>query len=210
MDISFWQERWTKNEIGFHGQEANPLLVKYWGRLALQKGHRVFVPLCGKTLDIGWFLSQGYKVAGAELVEMAVQQLFAELGIQPQITEAGKLKHYAARNIDIFVGSIFDLPRKMLGPVDAIYDRAALVALPETLRPQYTSQLMEMTDLAPQLLICYEYDQTLQQGPPFSISNEEVHKHYENHYDLSLLGSVNVPGGLKGKSSATENVWLLT
>jgi thiopurine S-methyltransferase len=165
--------------------------------------------LCGKTLDIAWLLSQGYRVAGAELSETAITQLFAGLGVEPQILTVGALKHYRTPDIDIFVGNIFDLSGSMLGAVDAVYDRAALVALPEDMRPRYAAHLMEMTNQAPQLLISYVYDQRVMGGPPFSVPNEEVTQHYGRRYDVRLIASTEVPGGLKGKCSATENVWLL-
>lgn len=209
MDASFWHQRWEKNEIAFHEREANPLLVKYFKQLSLAKGSRVFVPLCGKTLDISWLLSHGYRVAGAELSKIAIEQLFMELGVEPKISGVGEVDHCSANNIDIFVGDIFAVSSKVLGPVDAIYDRAALVALPEEMRKRYTAHLIKITDKAPQLLICYEYDQALMEGPPFSISNEEVHAYYTDHYDVALIASTNVSGGLKGKCPATENVWLL-
>jgi thiopurine S-methyltransferase len=209
MDARFWHDRWANNEIGFHKSEANPLLVKYFNELALAKGSRVFVPLCGKTLDIPWLLSNDYRVAGAELSAIAIEQLFAELGTTPAIEKSGGIDHYHANNIDIFVGDIFDVTRTMLGPVDAMYDRAALVALPENLRIQYTAHVAEITDHAPQLLICYEYDQRVTEGPPFSISHEEVRRHYGHRYNVTLLTSTDVPGGLKGKCTATEHVWLL-
>lgn len=209
MDASFWHQRWEKNEIAFHEQEANPLLVTYFKRLSLAKGSRVFVPLCGKTLDIAWLLSNGYRVAGAELSKLAIEQLFAELGVEPKISRMGEVDHWIADNLDIFVGDIFGLSGKVLGPVDAIYDRAALVALPEVMRKRYTAHLMKITDKAPQLLICYEYDQRLMEGPPFSISHEDVNDYYRDHYDLTLLASADVPGGLKGKCAAKEKVWLL-
>ncbi|NES20095.1 MAG: thiopurine S-methyltransferase [Symploca sp. SIO3E6] len=209
MDKNFWLQKWQNNNIGFHRSEANPVLVKYFPELSLGKGSRVFVPLCGKTLDIAWLLAQGYRVAGAELVEMAIEQLFVELGVEPKISEVGDLKHYSAENIDIFVGDIFALSGEMLGSVEAIYDRAALVALPEEIRHRYTAHLKEITDKAPQLLVTYEYDQNLMAGPPFSISNEELNQHYGDNYDLTLIVSTNVPGGFKGKCAATENVWLL-
>lgn len=209
MDTIFWRQRWESNEIGFHESKANPLLVKYFKELSIAKGSRVFIPLCGKTLDIAWLLSNGFRVVGVELVEMAVEQLFSELGVRPAITEAGEIKHYSAKNIDVFVADILAVSGKMLGPVDAIYDRAALVALPEEMRHRYTAHLMEITDRAPQLLITYEYDQDLMQGPPFSVSNKEVNQHYRDRYDLTLLASTNVSGGLKGKCAAIENVWLL-
>lgn len=209
MDADFWHRRWESNEIGFHGSEANPLLVKYFKALSLEKGSRVFVPLCGKTLDIAWLLANGYRVAGAELSEMAIEQLFTELGAKPKISETGKLKRYSEKDIDIFVGDIFDLSGGLLGPVDAIYDRAALVALPEAMRGRYTKHLMEITNKAPQLLISYEYDQSLLDGPPFSVSSQEVNRHYRASYDLNLIASLDVAGGLKGKCAAKESVWLL-
>lgn len=210
MDANFWHQKWSKNDIAFHQDEANPLLVQYFKTLSLAEGSRIFIPLCGKTLDIAWLLSHGYRVAGAELSKVAVEQLFVELGVKPKILRVGKLEHYSATNIDIFVGDIFDLSSSTLGLVDAIYDRAALVALPLEMRNQYTAHLIQITDKAPQLLICLEYDQSIIDGPPFSISNEEVKHHYADTYELTLMASANVSGGLKGKCAAIENVWLIT
>ncbi|ELS34459.1 MULTISPECIES: thiopurine S-methyltransferase [Pseudanabaena] len=209
MDASFWHQKWEKNDIAFHNQEANSLMVKSFKELSLVEGSLVFVPLCGKTLDISWLLSNGYRVAGAELSKIAIEQLFVELGVEPQISKVGELERYSATDIDIFVGDIFLLSSEMLGVVDAIYDRAALVALPEALRNQYTAHLTKITHKAPQLLICYEYDQSSMAGPPFSISNDEVSQHYLDSYNLTLLSSTTVDSGLKEKCAARENVWLL-
>lgn len=183
--------------------------TEVWEVHSLAKSSRVFVPLCGKTLDIAWLIANGFCVVGAELIETAIQQLFTELGVVPKISVTGEVKHYSAKNIDIFVGDIFTVSRKMLGLVDAIYDRAALVALPEDMRHRYTEHLMQITNIAPQLLITFEYDQNVMAGPPFSISDEEINQHYQNSYSLTRLASADIPGGLKGKCSAIENVWLL-
>jgi thiopurine S-methyltransferase len=209
MDGSFWHQKWERNDIGFHESKANPLLVKHFGALELAQGARVFLPLCGKTLDIHWLLSTGYRVAGAELSMIAVQQLFAELEMTPDIEKVGNMHRYSGENIDIFVGDIFQLSANMLAAVDAVYDRAALVALPADLRTRYTAHLPAITEAAPQLLICYEYDQSQLEGPPFSISKEEIDEKYGNTYDVTLLDHSSVAGGLKGKLPATEFVWLL-
>ena len=209
MDASFWHQRWEKNEIGFHERKANPLLITHFHELAIAKGRRVFVPLCGKTLDISWLLSRGYRVAGAELSQLAIEQLFIELGLQPDIEKVGSVERWSANNLDIWIGDIFAVTRTMLGQVDAVYDRAALVALPEPMRQRYTPHLMDITGKAPQLLISYEYDQSLKEGPPFSVSNEEVRRHYAATYSLTLVASTEVPGGLKGTVPAKENVWVL-
>ncbi|MCU1285052.1 MAG: tpm [Acidobacteriales bacterium] len=209
METSFWLQKWEKNEIAFHQKEANPLLVKYFADLSLAKGSRVFVPFCGKSLDVGWLLSQGHRVAGAELSKLAVEQLFAGLGCEPEIVRAGEFERYSAADIDIFVGDLFNVSGELLGGVDAIYDRAALVALPNGMRNQYSKHLTEITGKAPQLLITYEYDQSVMAGPPFSVCNEEVKRLYRDSYDLRLVASEDVAGGLKGRCAATEHVWML-
>lgn len=209
MDANFWHQKWEQNEIGFHRPTVNPLLISHFGALNLVKGSRIFLPLCGKTLDIGWLLANSYRVVGVELSEMAVRQLFIGLGVEPQVTKNSGMQCYHAENIDIFVGDLFHLTATMLGPVDAIYDRAALVALPEAIRSRYTTHLMALTHKTPQLLICFEYDQTLLEGPPFSIGSAEIDRHYAASYELRLLESTEVSGGLKGECAARENVWLL-
>lgn len=210
MEASFWHNRWQTNQTGWHERAVNPLLTTHFPSLNVPPGGRVFVPLCGKSLDLGWLLSRGYAVAGAELSELAVTQLFAELGLEPAISEVGTLRRFRGEKIDIFVGDIFDLTREILGPVDAVYDRAALVALPETIRPRYTAHLKAITDMAPQLVIGYQYDQSVVDGPPFSVTPEELRRHYAEDYTLTPLARVDVPGGLKGKCPATEHIWRLT
>ncbi|MEM9155558.1 MAG: thiopurine S-methyltransferase [Cyanobacteria bacterium P01_F01_bin.33] len=209
MDSSFWLQRWETNNIGFHRSEVNPALANHVSQLSLSKNSRIFLPLCGKTRDIAWLLSQGYRIAGAELIEMAIEQLFDELSIEPKISSIGEIRQYSAADIDIFVGNIFDISKGILGSVDAIYDRAALVALPKDVRYRYTTHLAQITDRVPQLLVTFEYDQSLMDGPPFSISTEEVKQHYSDSYDLSLLANTDVEGGLKGLRAAKQNVWLL-
>lgn len=209
MEASFWHQKWERGDIAFHESEANPFLTEHFGKLNLAKGSRVFLPLCGKTRDFTWLLAAGYRVVGAELSEFAINELFKDLGLEPEISSIGKLAHYRADNIDILVGDIFDVSAEFLGPINAIYDRAALVALPEGMREQYTSHLMAISVLAPQLLITYQYNQLLIEGPPFSVSDDEVRRHYDAAYQLTSVEIRDVAGGLKGKVASTETVWLL-
>ena len=209
MDANFWHDLWATNTIAFHQSVVNPLLSAYFDDLALTEDSRIFVPLCGKTLDIGWLLGKGYAVAGAELSELAIQQLFNELGVAPQIAEMGELKHYSAPNLDIYVGDIFDLTPAMLGRVHGIFDRAALVALPPAMRARYTQHLTELTRNAPQLLITFAYNQALMEGPPFSVNSDEVKRHYDARYKVVHLLTQPVAGGLRGIVDVTESAWVL-
>lgn len=209
MNRDFWLKTWVNNDIGFHRNEVNPVLVQHFGELALPKSSRIFLPLCGKTHDIEWLLAGGYGVVGVELVELAVEQLFDDLDMQPKISKIGTFKRYNARNITIFVGDMFDLTPELLDAVDAVYDRAALVAWPKDMRAKYTTHVTNITVQAPQLLVTYRYDQTLTQGPPFSISKKEIDDYYGRFYNISLIKSADVRGGLKRKYTATKDIWML-
>lgn len=209
MDAEFWHSRWDAREIGFHQEQGNPLLKAHFSQLVLSAGDRVFIPLCGKTKDIAWLLANNYWVVGAELSEIAVKELFAELGVTAQVKPVGKLLHYAASNIDIYLGDIFELSAEVLQSVDAIYDRAALVALPHAMRCKYAQHLNDISQLAPQLVICFEYDQRVHDGPPFSVTEKELREHYEEHYTIACVERIAVAGGLKGQVKAEEVVYLL-
>jgi len=209
MEHDFWHERWDTNQIAFHEGDGNALFVAYFPQLKLTPDARVFLPLCGKTRDIHWLLANGYRVAGAELSELAVQQLFAELGVTATVEPVGELIHYSAPDIDIYVGDIFKLDEHTLGMIDAVYDRAALVALPDTLRGRYASHLSDISSRAPQLLITFIYDQSGMDGPPFSVDRPLIDIYYANNYVIQPLESVEIEGGLKKKVAATENAWLI-
>ena len=209
MDPNFWHKRWEKNEIGFHQSAVNVLLSDHFSGLSLPQTSRVFVPLCGKTRDIAWLLSQGHRVVGVELSKLAVEELFVDLGVAPKISVQGELLRYSAPGLEIFVGDIFELSGDLLGRVDAIYDRAALVAFPTEMRGRYGAHVAAITQLAPQFLICFEYDQAVMNGPPFSIDRQKVHDVYGAHYQIEPITNRDVAGGLKGKCPAKETVWHL-
>lgn len=209
MEPDFWHQRWRENRIGFHQATANAMLTRHIGALGLAEGARIFLPLCGKTRDIGWLMAQGFRVAGVELSRIAIEQLFQDLGLSPEITDMGALTRFSAKDIDIFVGDIFALGPDILGPVDASYDRAALVALPAEMRARYAAHMARITGTAPQFLICFEYDQAHMPGPPFSVDGTEVARVYGTHYAQTDHAAAPVSGGLKGICPATERVWLL-
>lgn len=208
MDREFWLQKWRNNETGFHEEDANPNLTAHFPSLNLQANQRVFIPLCGKTLDISWLICRGYDVIGAELSDIAIKQLFEQLDVSPQITQIGHITRYESHGVTIFGGDIFHLTSDIIGPIDAVYDRAALVALPSEMRATYTQHLIEITACAPQLLVTFNYDQTVMNGPPFSVPEDEVTSHYQGHYAVTSLDSH--PINLKGKVTAQEQVWQLT
>ena len=186
MEAEFWHERWRLKQIGFHLDRPNPRLLAHHSVLASQQ--RVLVPLCGKSLDLPWLVEQGHHVVGVELSDLAVRELFEHCGLTPEIAQHGPFTRYRAGRIEVLCGDVFALNQETLGRVDALYDRAALVALPESMRERYV-QLMGglVPGGAKGLLVSFEYEPSESAGPPFSIEEARVRALYEGQFDVQLL-----------------------
>jgi len=184
---SFWQNRWEKGEINFHLNSIHPDLKLYLSKLSLAPDSTIFVPLCGKTLDIGYLLSNGYRVIAAEMVEIAVKQLFEELQLTPNVSAWKEGLCYQSGALTVYVGNFFDLSVEDCAGVDAIYDRAALVAMPHKRQSEYCRHLGLITQHAKCLLSTLTFDQNTVEGPPFSISMEQLHRYYADRYTIECL-----------------------
>ena len=119
MDPNFWHERWQKKETGFHQPAVNDLLQLYWSRLGLEAGSEVFVPLCGRSLDMVWFADQGHRVIGAELSQIAIDEFFAERGFTPATSTNASFNVKSAGPFEIWCGDFFDLPPSAIAGVAA-------------------------------------------------------------------------------------------
>ena len=193
MDPEFWHTRWQENRIGFHLPDTNPLLVRYWPAMQVPPGARVLVPLCGKSLDLLWLLEQDLRVTGIEISRLAVEALFAENGLVPAIDRRGPFTRYRCGQLEILCGDFFALDRHYPGGIDAVYDRASLIALPPAMRRSYATQLAAL--LAPGtacLLITLDYDQRQMNGPPFAVSDAEVSALYRDTFGIERLVSEDV------------------
>ena len=109
MEHDFWQEKWKRNEIGFHEAKPNELLLAHCQALGLKAGDKVFVPLCGKTLDLDWLVEQGFLVIGIELNQGAVEEVFERNGLEPEITRTESHLIYKAGGFELVVGDVFTL-----------------------------------------------------------------------------------------------------
>ena len=134
MQPDFWHKRWQSNQIGFHLPEVNPYLQRFWPQLGVEEGARVLVPLCGKSLDLLWLAHQGHEVLGIELSEKAVEEFFDEHHFDPNVSEQGPFKVYRAGSIELWCGDFFELTAGDVADCTALYDRAALIALPPPMR----------------------------------------------------------------------------
>lgn len=216
MKKDFWLERWEREEIGFHQGEVNSHLRQYWQELHPTSGGEVFVPLCGKSIDMLWLRRQGHSVLGVELSDIAVQAFFAENGYTTHRVAHEKFNVCEADNIRILCGDFFDLSKDDVAKVKAVYDRASLVALPPDMRERYANHLVSILPSATKiLLITFDYSQAEMSGPPFAVSADEVKALYSKHAEVRLLAELDVLAQNprfqeRGLSRLQENIFLLT
>ncbi|MFJ4354092.1 thiopurine S-methyltransferase [Pseudomonas sp. NPDC089428] len=176
MEPAFWQQRWADNQIGFHQSQVNPYLQQYWPQLQLAPGSRVLVPLCGKSLDLAWLAGQGYRVLGVELSRRAVEAFFREHGLEPKVTQQGAFEVWCSGDVQLWCGDFFALRAEDVADCAALYDRAALIALPPEMRAQYMRLLSQLLPPGAGLLVTLDYQQELLAGPPFSVADDEVRR----------------------------------
>ncbi|MEM1080527.1 MAG: thiopurine S-methyltransferase [Pseudomonadota bacterium] len=210
MEPVFWHRKWATGDIAFHEAQPNPSLTQHIDALELARPARWFVPLCGKSLDVAWLLARGDRVVGVELNASAIEALIESLDCPVQRTEHEPLVHYAGERVDLWVGDVLSLTSQQLGPVDAIYDRAALVALPGLMRKRYAAHLSAITNRSPQLIETFAYEQEAMAGPPFSVTKNELHQLYGAHYRIERLSLEPLAKRLKDQIDADIQRWLLS
>ncbi len=216
MQRDFWLERWQRGEIGFHQNEINEYLKQYWEEISREyPGSRVFVPLCGKSLDMLWLRDKGHPVTGIELSKIAVGDFFEENRIKFDVTHHPKMSEHRTEGLSVLCGDFFDLNEQDLEQHHLVFDRAALIALPEEMRKSYADHLVENLPQSVSILqILLTYPQPEMNGPPFSVDETELFELYDNHFDISKLAeydifSENPKFRERGLTSLKESVFLL-
>ncbi len=188
MDPLFWRERWENGQTGFHQAQVNIDLRALWPRVHCPPHAPVFVPLCGKSPDLAWLRAQGHKVIGIELSELAVASFFSEQQLQPVRECSGSLQCWSAGGYELYVGDFFDLGAAKLENVHALYDRAALIALPAPLRERYARHLSAILPAGcKMLLLTMDYPQEQMAGPPFAVAESEVHTLFDPDFSVRVL-----------------------
>ncbi len=188
MEATYWQGRWARGETGWHKTDVNHYLAQYWPSARVAEGGRVLVPLCGKSLDLGYLASLGHPVLGIEVSPLGPEAFFREAGLTPEVRTVGPYTISSAGGVSIACGDIFDLPALDLSDVVGLYDRASLIALPEELRARYADVLNRcLPQNAHGLTVTIAFDQHRKPGPPFSVTPAEVQRLFGARFRVETL-----------------------
>jgi thiopurine S-methyltransferase len=187
-DNLLWLQCWRDQQIDFNQKSVNQLLTRFWPGLYLEKRSRVFVPLCGKSLDMIWLAQQGHMVIGVELSPIAVKAFFRDNHLRPSRRKVGQFTLWQHGRISILCGDYFSLTVAELGQIDTVYDRAALTALPEDIRIHYVAHLrLIVSDSTTVFLLTTEdADETETLSQAVGIS-EEIKTLYSEHFYIKLV-----------------------
>jgi len=167
-----WLKFWENNETNWHGDKITQELVEYFELFELEPRDKVFVPLCGKSLDMLYIMNQGFSVVGVEISEIGVRQFFSENNLAYKITKVDDFDLYSTENLEIYCGDFFALTSKHLNNVKSVFDRKSLIALEPEVRQKYVKHLNDIISLGARiLLVTLQYPQYQMSGPPFSVIN---------------------------------------
>jgi thiopurine S-methyltransferase len=156
-------------------------------------GARVYVPLCGKSLDMAWLAARGHSIVGSELSPIAIDEFFASQALEPARTMLDGFVRHTAGPYTLLEGDALALTTERTGEVDAVYDRAALVALPPAMRAPYVASLARLTPPGSRvLLVALEYPQEMKGGPPFSVEAREVRELFEPRFVVEEVERVDI------------------
>src|SRR3546814_9161362 len=116
---------------------------------------------------MAWLAARWHRVLGVELSPLAVGQFFDENGLAPTKRESPLGTHFTAGPIEIICGDAFALDAQTLADCAAVYDRAALIALPRPMRDVYVGELHARLPVGCRgLLVTLEYPPDEKAGPP--------------------------------------------
>ena len=197
----------------------NPHLQKYTDILLLQSEEeedgnstltsRVFVPLCGKSVDLA-YLSSHPKVShvvGIDIVRTAAEEFAAEhpeLLLEEEKVESNDdcannvegdiaekecssqstISKFNGKSLTFLIGDLFALPTEER--FDVIYDRASMVAIHPSLREDYVTLMGKLLQPGGSILLVSldrretTTDEAKKDGPPFSINEHEIRQLYES------------------------------
>jgi thiopurine S-methyltransferase len=187
-----WLKFWENNETNWHGYKITQELVEYFELFELEPRDKVFVPLCGKSLDMLYIMNQGFSVVGVEISEIGVRQFFSENNLAYKITKVDDFDLYSTENLEIYCGDFFALTSKHLNNVKSVFDRKSLIALEPEVRQKYVKHLNDIISLGARiLLVTLQYPQYQMSGPPFSVDKSEVESLFSMAFESRELRSFN-------------------
>ena len=216
MKPDYWIDRWKDGNIRFHDADPHRFLIEYFPHLNTRIDDSILVPLCGKSVDMTWIMSQSRNVVGVELSEIAIESFVEENNLIHTKSVGGEFAAYQGDRFKIFNGDLFHMSETDVCGIKAVYDRGSFVALPSGgLRERYADWMaLNLSTGCKVLLVTFNFDQEEMAGPPFTANRKTIHQLFEKDFSITMLKSelvVNIKPHCKerGLKTLREDVYLL-
>ncbi len=135
----------------------------------------VLVPLCGMSEDMAHLAGAGAQVWGVDVAEQPLRTFLHHRGLQPEEVRHEGCVVLNADPFRLVVGDMLDQRLPLPGGFRAIWDRAALIALPPPLQQAYAERLLDVLQPGGRvLLVSLEYDAAETSGPPFPVPRQRI------------------------------------
>lgn len=189
MDKAYWLNRWETGNTRFNEPVPHRYLVKYFDELNLSPGDSIFVPLCGKSVDMVWMMRHKHPIIGVEISPIAINDFLAENEIQALKSQEDGFCVYRHNLGMLYQGDLFTFNPACLNEIKAVYDRGCFVALPPmSIRLQYIDWLKSTLQTGTRILfISIEHNNPSIAEPPFSVSDKELRQYFNKEFSVNLL-----------------------
>lgn len=157
-DPAFWDERFSHDHTPW---DAHGVPVAFQRFFEAQPAPlSTLIPGCGNAYEAGWLAERAWPVTAIDFAPSAVASAKAMLGPYADVVELADFFHF--------------VPRR---PVQWIYERAFLCAMPRRLWPDYAARVARL--LAPGGLLAgffavVEGREASPKGPPFEVTQAEL------------------------------------
>ena len=221
--------QWQGDKLGWHKEDINPHLLKHINTILLSSNagnaypipkHNIFVPLCGKSIDLVYLATHTgiSNVVGIDIVRNAAVD-FASEHTEFTIQEVDKqqckeeeddtnnkigkdtttsIQKFKGNKLTILIDDLFKMPTN--NRYDIIYDRASIVAIKPSLRQEYVNLMGTLLQPGGSILLVTldrrttTSEEAKNDGPPFSLDEKEIRQLYETQNwveSVTLLEEVN-------------------
>jgi len=210
-----WSNMWQNDRTFWHLDKPHNYVVKHSS--PLPKGSNVFIPLCGKTVDIKWFYENGFVVHGLEFEKKAIIEFFKQFNFpytEIKLSDDITVFKTPDSKIQLFQGDFFKFNETYIdNKYDLIWDRASFVAVNFDDREKYVKILNDLLNKNGKILLStINYQQGSMMGPPHCISPEDVRKYFGAVFEVKFLESTDISKGFPNNKSppVTEDCYILS
>jgi len=161
----FWETRYHDNVTPWDAGRSPRDLLDF--AQTLPTGARILIPGCGSGYEVMDLSRLGFDVLAIDFSQAAVDRARALLGAQSALVQFA----------DFFA---FDVGPP---PLDVVYERAFLCALPRKLWQAYADRMAELLQPS-KLLAGFFFYRDSPRGPPFGTSPAELHQLLDPTFEL--------------------------